>query len=95
MRLRSDLAEDDPVEWPVERELDLHVALSAHDLQVGDVGHVGRPLRLPEVEATAAARVVSRSRGSSTQVGSTVVGGQLVLAPVALAADRQELAGQL
>jgi hypothetical protein len=31
------------------------VLLSAHDLQVGDVGHLSRPLCLPKLEAVEAA----------------------------------------
>ncbi len=46
----TNLAEYDSVEGPVERELDLHVPLPAHDLQVRDVGHVLGPLRLPQLQ---------------------------------------------
>ena len=45
------LAEDDSIERLVEGDLNLHVLLAAHDLQVSDVGHLARPLRLPKLEA--------------------------------------------
>ena len=44
------LAEDDPVEGPVEADLHLHVGLAAHDLKTGDVGHVRRSLHIPEFQ---------------------------------------------
>ena len=58
----STLAEDDPVEGPVEGQGHFHVALAAHDVKVLDVGHVARPLRLPQVNpATPATQ--PRTRG--------------------------------
>ena len=49
--VHTDLAEDDAIERSVEGDLDLHVLLAAHDLQVRDARHVLRPVRLPQVQA--------------------------------------------
>ena len=47
----SHLAEYDAVEGAVEADLHLHVLLAAHHLEIDDLGHVRRPLRLPQVGA--------------------------------------------
>ena len=44
------LAKDDAVEGLVEADLHFHVGLAAHDLEAGNVGHVPRPLNVPEVD---------------------------------------------
>ena len=44
------LAEDDPIVRPVKTDLHLHVRLAAHHVQALNVGHVQRPLHVPEVD---------------------------------------------
>ena len=47
--IHGPLAEDDAVERLVEADLHLHECFAAHDLETGNIGHVGRPLHVPEV----------------------------------------------